>query len=391
MSVEPYFKKELDDVVFINLREGFFEKKPELAFLKGVPIPVSLGQISQEARVGRDKSTISPAAAVEAMAFVLGADPHFPYKEAYLRFLDQSVKAPYLFLLGMGIPKTEQEEYKKAAVLFRASDVYDRWKREQSPVAPMKRDPRKPEYPDALFNYARACRDVYMESEDTAEKLAFREESVRVFEELTELFPDFDQSYFFLGYFYMNKKEYQKAKTVWERFLELTAEGVQREDIQQRMIQLEDMMLYEKGYLAVLNDRSQEGLDILLPLYEKYKEWWNLLFFIGLAYRKLDLPQKGIPFFKEVARLKPSQSDALNELGLCYAALEDYESAEKYLKKAALVEENDPELLCNLAAVYISWGKLELAEKTLLKAEELSPEEQIVQMWRSELEKRKSM
>ena len=92
-----------------------------------------------------------------------------------------------------------------------------------------------------------------------------------------------------------------------------------------------------------------------------------------------------------MARLKPSQSDALNELGLCYAALEDYESAEKYLKKAALVEENDPELLCNLAAVYISWGKLELAEKTLLKAEELSPEEQIVQMWRSELEKRKSM
>ena len=55
------------------------------------------------------------------------------------------------------------------------------------------------------------------------------------------------------------------------------------------------------------------------------------------------------------------------------------------------IEENDPELLCNLAAVYISWGKLELAEKTLLKAEELSPEEQIVQMWRSELEKRKSM
>lgn len=389
MSVEQYLKQELEDVVFINLKESFFKGKKNLEFLRGIPLPVSLSHVSEDARAGKDKNTISPAAAMEAMVYVIGADGNFPYREQYLRFLDVSIKQPFLYILGMGISKAEEEEYKKAAILFRAADRFDRWKRQDGPVAPMKKDPRKPESPDAMYNYARACRDVFMESEVTAEKNAFREESVRVFEELREDFPDFDQSYFFLGYFYMNKKEYQKAKEAWERFLELSNDENMKEDVESRMIQLEDLMIYEKGYLEVLNDRSERGLEILLPLYEKYKEWWNLLFFIGLAYRKIDEVEKAIPFFKEVSRIKPSQSDALNELGICYAALSDYENAEKYLKKAILIEEHDPELMCNLAAVYINWNRLSEAEQYLLKAEEMSPDEEITRLWRAELEKRK--
>ena len=138
-----------------------------------------------------------------------------------------------------------------------------------------------------------------------------------------------------------------------------------------------------------MNDRPQEGLDILLPLYEKYKEWWNLLFFVGLAYRKLGQFETALPFFQEVIRLKPSQGDACNELGLCYASLQDFDNAEKYFKKAALLDDKDPELLCNLAAVYINTGRLEEAEKLLDEAEKIAPGEGITALWREELEKLK--
>ena len=187
----------------------------------------------------------------------------------------------------------------------------------------------------------------------------------------------------------MNKKLYNEAKEVWTKFLSLTKEEAMAEDVRERMGQVDDLIVYEKGYLEVMNDRAQNGLDILLPLYEKYKEWWNLLFFIGLAYRKLGEYEKAIFFFGEVGRIKPSQSDAYNELGLCYASLGDYENAEKYFKKAALIEDNDPELLCNLAAVYINSGKLEQAEETLAKAEEMAPGEEITKLWRTELENAK--
>ncbi|MBR6701050.1 MAG: tetratricopeptide repeat protein [Firmicutes bacterium] len=389
-NVEKYFKEAMDRIVFINLSDEFVDRHQSLRFLKGIPIPVSLDVIEKEARKTESgKMGFSPAAAAQAMTFVIGANKNFPYAEQYKRFLKYNVKGLYLVMLGSGIDMAQSGKYMEAAILFRATDIYDRWVRKDAKLtAPTARDPKLPESPEALYNYARACRDIYMneEEEDANKKVVFREESVKAFEQLTKEFPEYDQSYYFLGFFYMNKKLYAEAKEVWTKFLALTKEEAMAEDVRERMSQVDDLIIYEKGYLEVMNDRAQNGLDILLPLYEKYKEWWNLLFFIGLGYRKLGEFEKAIFFFEEVSRIKPSQSDAYNELGLCYASLNDYANAEKYFKKAALIEDNDPELLCNLAAVYINCGRLEEAVETLLKAEEMAPGEEITKLWRIELD-----
>ena len=393
-QVEQYFKKAMDKIVFINLNDDFVSKHESLRFLKGVPIPVALEVLEKEARTtGKGKKGFSPAAAAQAMVYVIGADSNFPYAEQYKRFLKYNMKGLYFAILRNGVDRAQMGQYIEAAILFRAADLYDRWMRKDAPLGgPSARNPRLPESPDALYNYARACRDLSMDEgeEDISKKTAFREESVRCFEQLTEEFPKFDQSYYFLGFFYMNKKSYQKAKEVWEKFLTLTEDTAMSEDVRERMEQVDDLILYEKGYLEVLNDRAEAGLEILLPLHEKYREWWNLLFFIGLAYRKLEDFQKAIPFFEKVGEIKPSQSDSYNEMGLCYASLQDYPNAEKYFRKAALIEKEDPELLCNLAAVYINWGKLDEAEETLSKAEEIAPGEEITKLWRIELDKAKN-
>lgn len=392
-KVEKYFKTAMDRIVFINLSDEFIDRHQSLRFLKGIPIPVSLDVLENEAKkTGGGKKGFSPAAAAQAMTYVIGADENFPYAEQYKRFLKYNIKSLYLVMLSSGVDMARRGKFIEAAILFRATDIYDRWSRKDLPLGgAAARNPRLPDSPEALYNYARACRDVYMseEEEDATKKAVFREESVNAFERLTKEFPDYDQSYYFLGFFYMNKKLYTEAKEVWTKFLSITKEEVMAEDVRERMEQVDDLIIYEKGYLEVMNDRAQNGLDILLPLYEKYREWWNLLFFIGLAYRKLGEYERAIHFFTEVGRIKPSQSDAYNELGLCYASLMDYDNAEKYFKKAALIEENDPELLCNLAAVYINCGKLEQAEETLAKAEKMAPGEEITKLWRAELEKAK--
>ncbi len=390
-KVEQYFKEVMDKIVFINLSNDFLDKHVNLRFLKGVPIPISLEVLENEAKKsGGGKKGFSPAAAAQAMIFVIGASENFPYAEQYKRFLKYNIKGLYVATLASGIDMAQSGRLMEAAIVLRAADIYDRWSRKDAVIdGPTLRDPKLPQTPDAIYNYARVCRDIYMneEEEDQTKRAVFREESVSAFERLMKEFPAYDQSYYFLGFFYMNKKRYQDAKNVWTKFLKLTKETVMAEDVRERMEQVDDLIIYEKGYLEVMNDRAEEGLEILLPLYEKYREWWNLLFFIGLAYRKLGEYEKAKFFFKEVVRIKPSQSDAYNELGLCCASLSEYPDAEKYFKKAALIEENDPELLCNLAAVYINWGKPDEAEKTLLKAEEIAPGEEITKLWRMELEK----
>lgn len=393
-EVEKYFKDAMQRIVFINLSDAFLDQHDNLRFLKGVPIPVNLDVIEAEAaKTGRKKMGFSPAAAAQAMTFVIGASENFPYAEQYKRFLKYNVKGLYIAMLDSGIGFAQAGKYLEAAIVLRAADIYDRWERKDAKVeAPKMRDPKLPETPDAIYNYARVCRDIYMDEtvEDPKKRAVFREESVMAFETLVKEFPEYDESYYFLGFFYMNRKSYKEAKEMWTKFLAITEKQDMADDVRERMVQLDDLMIYEKGYLEVVNDRPQAGLDILLPLYEKYKEWWNLLFFIGLAYRKLQQFEMAMFYFLEVTKIKPSQSDAYNELGLCNAALADYKNAEKYFKKAMIVDENDPELVCNLAAVYINWGKLDEAEETLAKAEAMAPGEEITKMWRAELEKAKN-
>ena len=391
-EVEKYFKKTMDQIVFINLNDNFVDKHPALRFLKGIPIPVMLSVVEEEAKKNGGKGSFSPAAAAQAMVFVIGSDEIFPYAEQYKRFLKYNIKGLRMAILSQGLDCAGVGDMMRAAILFRAADIYERWEKTTEAIkGPMLINSRTPESADALFNYARACRDIYMDEneEDEAKKVAFREESVRKFEQCIKEFPNFDQAYYFLGFFYMNKKRYEEAKELWTKFLKISADQAMMDDVRERMGQVDDLILYEKGTLEVMNDRATEGLAILLPLYEKYKEWWNLLFFIGLAYRKLGEYETAMPFFQEVIRLRPSQGDACNELGLCYASLSDFDNAEKYFKKAALLDDNDPEILCNLAAVYINSGRLEEAENLLNEAEKLAPGEGITSLWRAELEKLK--
>lgn len=377
-------------IAFINLSDAFVSSHESLRFLKGVPIPVNVDMLKAEQEKNGGKGGFSPALAAEAMVKVIGADINFPFAEQYKRFLKYNIKGVYMIAMGNGVRLAESGELIEAAIQFRFADIYNRWQREnQKAEGPVSRDPKLPASPDALFNYAKACRDIYMSDgeEDVNKKVVFREAAVEGFEKLIKEFPDFDQPYYLLGFFYMNRKQYQEAEKVWNSFLSKTKDKDMTEEIKERLGQVADLMVYEKGYLEVVNNRPDEGLAILLPLYERYKEWWNLLYFIGLAYRKKEEFEKALEFYKEVARIKPSQSDSYNEMGLCYASLKNYEMAEKYFKKAALIEDKDPELLCNLAAVYINWGKTEEAAKMLDEAEKLAPDEEITKLWRRELAK----
>lgn len=366
-KIEKYLKKSLERFVFIELKSEITKSKLNISFLKDVPIPIEVAKISKMAREIDGLNSLPFDAIVEGMTYVIGVDKYFRYNEQYRKFLELANEKILEYITYKGLKKTEEEEFFDAAIYFRAVVNMDE------------------KNINGLYNYAKCCRDIFNESEEEDIKIAFRNESVNTFEKIVNLYPDFGQAYYFLGYFYMNSKLYEKAKITWQKFLTLDDNPVRTDEVRQRLLQIEDFVIYEKGYTRILNEDCVKGLEYLLPLLDKYSDWWNLLFFIGLAYRKTGEYDKAIDLLKKVLMLKPSQSDAMNELGLCYSAVEDFENAEKYFKKALLINQNDYEIMSNLAVVYINKGEYTEAERYLLMASEIAPEDEIVKLWVKEL------
>lgn len=365
--IEEYLKKYLDRFVFIELKAEITQNNRDVSFLKDVPIPLEIEKISEMAREKEGLNVLPFEAIVEGMIYVIGADPDFLYNEQYKRFL-RMVNDKIVDYIGYrGLKKAEDAEYSDAAIFFRAVINF-----EENNI-------------NGLYNYAKCCRDIFNESEDEELKAAFRTESVNTFEKIIGLYPDFSKAYYYLGYFYINSKLYEKAKLTWEKFLETDDDQIKKNEISDRLMQIEDLVNYEKGYIRILNDDYEKGLSFLLPLLDKYSDWWNLLFFTGLAYRKKGEYGKAAEFFKKVLNLRPSQSDAMNELGLCFSAMGDFDNAEKYFRKALLIDPNDYEIMSNLAVVYINKGDFAEAEKYLLMASEIAPEDEIVGLWVKEL------
>ncbi len=364
-QVYKYLKQYIDELVFITLDHHVTQQKKDISFLKGIPLPISVKNITQQISQ-EEVDNIPFDAFVEGMIYVLGVDYNFKYNEQYKKFLYLANENIEEYILYKGLKFADEEKLYEAAVHFRA--VFNMDERNLN----------------AMYNYGKCCRDIFDRSKELEEKKTFKNESINMFESLVGYYPDFNESYYFLGFFYSNQKMFEKARLTWEKFLSLSEDEEKREEVVLKLKEIEDYVVYEKGYSLVLNGNGEKGLKLLLPLEDKYSQWWNLLFFIGLAYRNLNQFNEAIPYFKKVLLNKPSQVDAMNELGLCYMSVEDLDNAEKYYKKALLIKE-DHEILCNLGVVYIYKEDYEKALDYLEKSAAICPEDEIVMQWLKKL------
>lgn len=365
--IKKYLKRYTDQLAFITIENFMTQSKKDISFLKDVPIPVSVESIQQHAQK-ESFQTIPFETIVEGMIYVLGVDRHFKYNPQYIQFLKLTHEKILDYILYQGIKHAEEQNYYDAIIFFRAALFMEK------------------ENLSALYNYGKCCRDIFDLSKDVDEKKDFKAEAIYIFETLAELYPDFAPSYYYLGFFYFNEKMFEKTRITWEKYLGLSDDEERKGEIQLRLIQLEDHVTYERGYTYILNQKYEKGLELLLPLEERHPKWWNLLFFIGLAYRNMKDYTMAIVYFKKVMSIKPSQIDTINELGLCYTSQGDFKNAEKYFKKAILLNGNDHEVLSNLAVVYMNTGQFDEAEECLIKASEIAPDDEIVLQWQKMLQ-----
>lgn len=227
----------------------------------------------------------------------------------------------------------------------------------------------------------------YLENGFKKEANSFLKEAELYFEKCLDFDDTFSLAYYKLGFYYKSKQQYIRAGLYWEKFIKFDDDTNRIDEIRNEINELQIFINYEKGYNYVLNGETQKGLELLLPIAEKRSGWWNLLFFIGLAYRLMKEYKIAEKYFENVIKLNPNQLDAINELGLCSMCLDKFEKAIELFNTALNINPNNSEIMCNRAAAYIYINDIEKAEKDINKVLEINNNDEIAISIKKEIEK----
>ncbi len=315
-----YLKNRLNGYVFSEFSDEFIKKSKAPNSIKGVPIPLR----KEDFELFAGGTGVSGKILAENMAYVMGCDPNFKHNDAYREFLLKIFNYKiYEGMLKKGRDAAENENYEYACIQFRATLV-------------MKKD-----YLHGMYSYARVCRELYMASNDPEYIGRFKAESIEYFEFITELHPRFAQSYYYLGYAYLNMGLYSKADATWKLFTRKSNNTKDIREIKERRKQIEEPIIIEDACNLIAKGSYQQGKDILEKyLDSRFNTWWPLHYYLGLAYISEGKEKKAIESFEKVLSMNPSHLETLNELVQIYKALGNTEKFEKYSNKIKIVKEN---------------------------------------------------
>lgn len=369
-QIEKYIKEQVERVVFIELKQDAPLVRERFSYLKGVPIPILVKELTKHIGESGEKTEQIPIdEMIRGMIYIMGLDHQFKYNSIYQRFLYEYDKKIEDYISYEGLKLAEAGDLNDGLIYFKALVFLN-----DGNI-------------NGLLNYGRCCQDLGAKFEDVQMQKDYSRTAIAAFEVITEKYPEFALAYYYLGFHYINDKLFKKAQITWEDAISLGLDEEKEKEILLQLEKLKDHIQYEEGYTLILNNRPKEGLEKLLPLEESLKNRWNLLFFIALGYRQLGNFQEAIEYLERITRLHPSQPDTYNELGICYASIGNFTKAEKYLKKALQLQGDDSEILCNLAMIYMELGRWELAETYLKESYSINPEDEITKQCIAQLKR----
>ena len=312
--ISQYLTPHLSEMIFDELSDGYLERAGIKDIMTGVPVPIRKTELE----------SISTLSIARNMAFVIGCDPTFQYKENYIAYILRAFDKRFAEgLIADGVEGAARNDFEYACIQFRAAMQID------------------PDNANAYYCYGRACKDAYEAGGEEEFVGRFKAESLEAFEIATLKNPQLAEAFYFLGYGYVNLGLYIKAKLTWEDFMKLSADEELKKEIAQRLEQLEQPVEIEKGYNMVLAGKYEEGIEALSVYTEgQYADWWPLWYYLGAAYAALERDDEAVASFLQVLRFSPSNAEAMEELVKLYEKLGDEEKAAKYRTKLEIVSEN---------------------------------------------------
>ena len=378
-TMQGFLLEQTKELTFLSLdiRELLKDNNTGLG-QEAVELPILLEDLTTKLQKNDQEFMITTEIIVKGIAYLLGVDPNFKYREEYIRILENLSPDIMKALLILGNNAFDQGEKIKGMIFLKGATAV------------------KPKDPSIIFNYAVALLTLVEDfsNNENLQSLKSLQEKIEVFQEearsqlekLLEIEPEHGLAQYHLGFLYKKDSLFQKAEIIWKRALKSGLEEHLEEHINTLLREIEDLVQYEKGYQKILQGDGTSGLKELLALEERYPEWWNLQFFIGLGYRQQEEYPKAITYFQRVIELEERIADPYVEIGLSYAGMGKYQKSMEYFEKALQKDPDNGEILSNLAMVNLEIRDLKKAEKYIEAALRFDPTDEITLACKDQLE-----
>ncbi|WP_312701488.1 tetratricopeptide repeat protein [Sedimentibacter sp.] len=368
---EDFYEKKRNDISFITIKKGASINFKDNTFIsdKELDIPVRISNLLKDVEKQKETDGISLNNIIDGIIYLFGSDEDFKLFEDYHKIFE-ALKfdiIPYIIYCINKFDENEDEDgvvYGKALVNIEENEK-------------------------SCFVYACALEKMGMKLySDGKEELSgyYLQEANKYFEYCLDYNDQFALAHYKLGFYYKRSQQYIKAKLIWEKHQKYDDDALRTDEIRNELIQLQPYVDFENGYNLVLKEQPEKGLDLLLPLTKTFGGWWNLLFFIGLAYRMLGEYDIAETYFENVLKIEKNQKDALNELGLCKLCRGKYVEAAELFSDLLGFDPGNCEVFCNRAVAYMQNNQLDRAKEDIQTALKINPHDSVALSIKAELD-----
>jgi tetratricopeptide (TPR) repeat protein len=236
---------------------------------------------------------------------------------------------------------------------------------------------------EVLLNKALIMEDMADALERAGRKKEAEDRSARVHEIYQKLLfqdPPFPNVFFNAGFFYMKRRDFDKAKECFSAYIPLSDNLEKRNRALSFVREIGrhslDDEIFREAYDFIRIGDEQQGLLKVKDFLQRHPDVWNGWFILGWALRKLGRWEDGAAAFRKTIELGGGNSDTRNELAICLMEQGDYAAARKELEISLREDPENVKLISNLGVLALKKGDNDEAAaffRTVLELESEDP------------------
>lgn len=365
----------LESVYFINFDENVKLSDKAFKIDPTIPLPVQKKETEDAGNFNMKELSEEQilAGILKVMAYD-SANKNILYYRSLLKNARPNLKKE---LTEAAILKTKNEDFELAEEIFAALRGFD-----PEDMATILNT--------ALFLDQRA--DSYRKNGLIEDADACDEDALFYYKQAMDSEPAIPDSFFNAGFYYLKKRNYIEAKSVFETYLALTCEesdeslgenGLYKKNRAQQIIDeidnrnLEDDH-FTSAYKLINNGEEEKGLEEIRLFLMNNPNVWNAWFMLGWGCRKIGKFEDAKKAFEKTLTLEGGKiADTYNELAICYMEEGDLQKAKENLQKALNLESENTKIISNLGYLALKEGNPSLAASYFQTVLEYDPEDKI--------------